>query len=148
MRRRAPRAAIGATALACVVLAAAVAPPAPTDAAWTDLERGTGAFSAGAVTPVTQMTCAAGLLQPVEFTWTAPVGGLTRSGYRWTVTGGINGSGVLTAAATTVSLSSGLLGIGSGTFSLYAVGPGGWESTAKTGTLSFTTGLLSSCNVA
>jgi hypothetical protein len=72
---------------------------------------------------------------------------LARTGYRWTVTGGLAGSGTLLAGATSVTLSSGLLGIGSGTFSLYAVGPGGWESTVKAGTLGFTTGLLSSCSV-
>ncbi|MDR6905953.1 hypothetical protein J2X63_001639 [Agromyces sp. 3263] len=123
---------------------------AQTDAAWSDTEVGTGSFAAGSVTPVTTMTCTAGLLQPVTYNWTAPAGGLTRTGYRWTVTGALSGSGTLAPAATSVTLSTGLLGLGSGTFSLYAVGPGGWESTAKTGTLSFATvvlDVLSSCSV-
>lgn len=96
------------------------------------------------------MSCSAGLLQPVTFTWTAPPGGLGRTGYRWTVAGGLSGSGTLPANATSVVLSTGLLGIGSGTFALYAVGPGGWESSAKTGSLSFLTVVLdvvSSCSV-
>ncbi|UOQ87598.1 hypothetical protein MUN74_09715 [Agromyces endophyticus] len=121
-----------------------------TEAAWNDGEAANGAFASGSVTAVTQMTCTAGLLQPVTFNWTAPTGGLARTGYRWTVTGGLTGSGTLAAGATSVQLTNGLLGIGSGTFSLYAVGPGGWQSAAKTGSLSFTTvvlDVLSSCSV-
>ncbi|WP_146145340.1 hypothetical protein [Microbacterium timonense] len=125
-------------------------PPAATEAAWADAENAGGAFTAGTVTPVTQMSCTSGLLQPVTFTWTAPSGGLTRTGYRWTVTGGLTGNGTLAADATSVSLTRGLLGLGSGTFSLYAVGPGGWESVVKTGSLGFVTVVLdvvSSCSV-
>ncbi len=124
---------------------------AQTDAAWSDTEVGTSSqLSAGTVAPVTQMTCTAGLLQPVTYSWTAPAGGLARTGYRWTVTGALSGSGTLAPTATSVTLSTGLLGLGSGTFSLYAVGPGGWQSTAKTGTLTFATvvlDVLSSCSV-
>lgn len=149
MRRRRARAALSAMALVSLVLAGTAA-SAPTAAAWTDTERSTGSFGAGAVAPVVTMSCSAGLLQPVTFTWTAPTGGLGRTGYRWTVTGGLSGSGTLPANATSVVLSTGLLGIGSGTFSLYAVGPGGWESSAKTGSLTFLTVVLdvvSSCSV-
>lgn len=141
-----------------ILLAASVAAAAvgsggmfvTTEAAWVDPERATGTFTAGTVSPVTSMSCTSGLLQPVTFTWTAPVGGVTRTGYRWTVTGGITGSGTLAANATSVVLTTGVLGLGSGTFSLYAVGPGGWESTAKTGTLGFVTvvvNVVSSCSV-
>ncbi|HEU5224136.1 MAG TPA: hypothetical protein VFU07_10745 [Candidatus Lumbricidophila sp.] len=126
------------------------------EAAWLDAETATGSYTAGTVSPVTSMTCTAGLLQPVTFNWTAPVGGLTRTGYRWTVTGGLNGSGTLAANATSLQLSTGLLGLGSGTFSLFAVydtdgaGPVHWESLVKTGSLTFATVVLdvvSSCSV-
>jgi len=130
------------------ILGVAALQPTPTEAAWVGAEVGTSSsLQAGTVAPVTQMTCTAGLTQPVVFTWTAPAGGLARTGYKWTVSGVLVGNGTLTEGATSVSLSSGLLGIGSGTFSLYAVGPGGWESAVKTGSLSFTTGLLSTCSV-
>ncbi|WP_127473979.1 hypothetical protein [Microbacterium sulfonylureivorans] len=135
-------------ALLAVVLAGAFATPAMTDAAWTDTEVSTSsALTAGTVTPVTAMTCTAGALAPVTFTWTAPVNGLPRTGYRYTVTGGLTTSGTLAAGATSMQFTTALLGIGSGTFSLYAVGPGGWESVVKTGTLSFLTAILSSCSV-
>ena len=84
-------------------------------------------------------------------TWNAPTAGLPVAGYRWTLTGGLTGNGTLGASATSVTLfSSGLLVLGSGTFSLYAVGPGGWESTRVTGTvtvLSLLLGVTSSCSV-
>ena len=146
-RRR--RAGVATLVLAGVLCAGALA-PVETEAAWVDAEVGTSSsLAAGSVSPVVTMNCAPGLgiLAPVTFTWSAPVGGLTRASYRWTVTGGLTGADVLTANATSLSLSSGLLGIGTGTFSLYAVGPGGWESAPKTGTVSFLTGLLSSCSV-
>lgn len=141
---------VGAAVMLAGVLCAASLAPARTEAAWTDREIASEAtLRAGTVMPVTNMTCATGLLilAPVTFSWSAPVGGLARTSYRWTVTGSLNGSGVLAANATSVSLSSGLLGLGTGTFSLFAVGPGGWESPPKTGTLTFLTGLLSSCSV-
>jgi hypothetical protein len=86
-------------------------------------------------------------VSPVTFNWTAPTGGLPRTGYRYTVTGGLSTSGTLPATATSVQFATGLLGLGTGTFSLYAVGPGAWESPVKTGTLSFLTAILSSCSV-
>lgn len=146
---RARRVGAAALMLAGVLCAGALA-PARTEAAWTDREAASDAtLQAGTVAPVTGMTCATGLLilAPVTFSWSAPTGGLARTSYRWTVTGSLNGSGVLAATATSVSLTTGLLGLGTGTFSLYAVGPGGWESAPKTGTLTFVTGLLSSCSV-
>jgi len=138
---------VAAAALATMALAGLAAPASPTTAAWTDTERATSAtLTAGRVTAVSTMSCTTPLGGP-RFSWTAPTGGLTRTGYRWTVTGGLSGSGTLGANATNVQVSSGLLGIGTGTFSLYAVGPGGWESVAKTGTVSFVTAILFSCSV-
>lgn len=148
MRRGRLRIVVAAAAVAASV--ALIGTAQPTEAAWNDGERATGTFASGSVAAVTQMTCTAGLLQPVTFNWTAPAGGLTRTGYRWTVTGGLAGSGTLAAGATSLQLTNGLLGIGSGTFSLFAVGPGGWESAAKTGSLSFTTVVVnvnSTCSV-
>lgn len=145
------RALVMAGVLAAIVLAGAFSMPGATVAAWADQEVATTSpLTAGTVTPVTQMTCTAGLLQPVTFNWTAPAGGLPRTGYRWTVTGAISGSGSLVAGATSVTLTTGLLGVGSGTFSLYSVGPGGWESSAKTGSLTFISVVLdvnSTCSV-
>ena len=146
--KRGPRGLIAAAALACIALAGVIAAPTATDAAWTDREVSTSStLTAGRVTAVTAMTCAAGALAPVTFNWTAPTGGLARTGYRYTVTGGLSTSGTLGPAVTTVQFNTGLLGIGSGTFSLYAVGPGGWESVVKTGSMSFLTAILSSCSV-
>ncbi|MGA7148938.1 MAG: hypothetical protein WBX17_10670, partial [Microbacterium sp.] len=86
-------------------------------------------------------------LGPIDFAWTTPVGGLTRSGYRWTVTGTATGSGTLGTNATSLTLSPSLLLIGSGVFSLYAVGPGGWETLTGRANVTFLTGLLGSCSV-
>lgn len=131
--------------VACALVLSALVPPSPTSAAWADTERSTGSLTAGTVSRVVTMTCAV-TTNRVTFSWTAPTGGLTRASYRWTLTGGLTGSGTLGATATTVNINGSLL-IGTGTFSLYAVGPGGWESVAKTGTATFVTGLLPSCSV-
>ena len=132
-------------ALACVTLAGFNGGPAQTDAAWTDAENARGSFTAGSVTPVSNLTCSGGI-GSISISWTAPAaGGLTRSGYRWAVVGGINGTGTLAVNATSMSLNGGILGIGSGVYSLYAVGPGGWESLAATANVGFLTGLVSSC---
>lgn len=139
---------VAAAALATMALAGLVAPASPTTAAWTDTERGTSAtLTAGIVSAPNQFRCTTGLAQPITFTWNNTAATLTRASYRWAVTGGISGSGVLVASATTVQVSSGLLGIGSGTFSLYAVGPGGWESTPRTASIGFVTGLIPTCVV-
>lgn len=144
-RRRRLSAAV--VALAGVLCLASLA-PASTEAAWTDTEVGSsGTVTAGTVTPVTAMTCSAGLASPITFSWTAPTGGLTPTGYRWVVSGSWSLSGTLPANATSQSFANGLLAIGSGTFSLYAVGPGGWESPVKTGSMSILTALLTGCSV-
>lgn len=122
--------------------------PEPTAASWTDTEQASGSLTSGTVQPVTGLRCTgSGIAQPVSLTWSAPTAGLTVTGYSWTVTGGLNSSGTLAATATTLSLSSGLLGVGTGTFSLRAQGPGGWQSVPRTATIGFTTGLISSCSV-
>jgi hypothetical protein len=146
------RLAVAALALAAASVAVMPAPHV-TDASWADAEHASGALAAGTVAPVTQMSCTAGVLQPVRFTWTppsSPSGSLPRTGYRWTVSGGLTGAGTLPAGATTLQLATALLGLGSGTFSLYATGPGGWESKVMTGSLSFARVVLdvvSTCSV-
>ncbi|MGW5559413.1 hypothetical protein ACWER9_19595 [Micromonospora sp. NPDC003944] len=158
-RRRAPAPAVAAqtcrarrrwlASAAALLLAGAVvlAPPQSTLAAWTDTEYGTGSLQAGTVSPPTNLQCTAGLSTPPTFTWTLPVGGLTRSGFTWSLSGGFTGGGTLGASATSVTVPGGLLGIGTGTFRLVANGPGGWTSTAVTGTVGMVTALLYSCSV-
>ena len=147
-RCRGLRVGVVALAVASATLWLAAAPPFATTAAWTDSERSTtSTLTAGRVQPANQFACTAGIGAPINFTWTVPSGGLTRTGWRWAVTGGITGSGTLAANATSLQITSGLLGIGTGTLSLYAVGPGGWESVPRTATIGFTTGLISSCTV-
>lgn len=147
-RRRFGLAAVALAGILCL----AVASPSSTEAAWTDTEVGSStALRAGSVAPVTIMSCQTGALgtSPVTFTWTPPAAGagqLAPTGYRYTVTGGFTTSGTLGSTATTISFSTGLLGLGSGTFSLYAT-VGNWDSPAKTGSLAFLTGLLASCSV-
>lgn len=127
-------------ALAIAIAAALMAADHPqlTSATWTDAEYATGTIAAGTVSPPTNFACGpAGLLQPVTYHWTAPSGGVTLTGYRWTASGpGGSPAGTLAASATSVTISQGLLGLGSGTFTLYAQGPGNWEATPVTGSYS------------
>lgn len=124
-----------------------LAPPQSTLAAWTDTEYATGSLQAGTVSPPTNLQCTAGLATPPTFTWTLPVGGLTRTGFTWSLSGAFTGGGTLGASATSVTVPGGLLGLGTGTFRLVANGPGGWTSTAVTGTVGMLTALLYSCSV-
>lgn len=146
------RAQRGAAALALVgLLCAAVSVPSSTEAAWVDQEISRGSVAAGIVQPAAGLNCSGGLLQPVTFRWTAPSGGLPRTAYRWAVTGDLTGSGTLDATATSITLVNiSLLRLGSGTFSLWAVGPGGWESVPVTGSLFALSllgiGLVASCS--
>lgn len=140
--------------LAAVILALAPLPrPQFTRAVWVDSEFGSGSVTAGTVSPPLNLSCGStGLLLPVTYHWNLPSGGVTRTGYRWTATGpGGSPSGTLVAGATTLTLSQGLLGIGSGTFTLWSQGPGNWESTPVSGSYSVigVLGLtaLSSCSV-
>ncbi|WP_189045360.1 hypothetical protein [Micromonospora sonchi] len=124
-----------------------LAPPQSTQASWTDTEYGLGSLQSGTVNPPTNLQCSAGLLNPPTFTWNLPVGGLARSGFTWRLSGPFSGGGTLGPNATTVTVSGGLLSIGSGTFHLYANGPGGWTSTEVTGTVGIVTGLIYFCSV-
>ena len=135
------------TLVAVVIGAVALGTATPSGASWTQTHYHNVTVTTPTVTPVTVMSCTAGALSPVTFNWTAPVGGLTRTGYSYTVTGTITDSGTLAAGATSKQFTSGLLGIGSGTFSLVATTASGWTSVPKTGTLSFLTAILSSCSV-
>lgn len=143
-RRRGSVVLVAAGLIACFALPSAAV---STDAAWVDIERATSsALTAGTVSPVTQLTCTPGV-GSARFSWTSPTGGLTRASYRWTVAGAVTGSGTLASTATSVTLSSGLLGLGTGTFSIYAVGPSGWESAPVQGTVTVVLGLLWGCSV-
>ncbi len=135
------------SAVALLLTVAVLAPPQSTHASWTDTEYGTGSFQAGTVNPPTNLQCTAGLLDPPTFTWDLPVGGLTRGGFTWYLSDGFSGGGTLDPNATEVTVPGGLLAIGSGTFHLYANGPGGWTSTEVTGTVGILTGLLYFCSV-
>ncbi|GIJ27310.1 hypothetical protein Vqi01_24720 [Micromonospora qiuiae] len=55
------------------------------------------------VNPPTNLQCTAGLLDPPTFTWDLPVGGLTRSGFTWHLSGPFFGGGTLGPNATTVT---------------------------------------------
>jgi predicted ribosomally synthesized peptide with SipW-like signal peptide len=149
------RARRGAAVLALAgVLCAASLAPSSTEAAWTDTEVARGSLTAGEVMSATGLGCSGGLLQQATFRWTAPTGGLTRTGYRWTITVGgvIMGSGTLGPTATQVSPTvRSVATLGQGTFSLYSVGPGGWESRIPTtGTVFIVSvlivGVLASCS--
>lgn len=132
--------------IACLIAVPSLA--GETEAAWTDGEVARGAnLTAGTVNPPTALTCAPAL-GSATLAWTAPTaGGLARSGYRWTVTGGSTGSGTLGATATSLQLTGGLLTLGTGTFSLYAVDAGGWESAPARATVTVVLGLLWGCTV-
>ncbi|KQZ85883.1 hypothetical protein ASD56_06265 [Microbacterium sp. Root166] len=142
------RAAVFVVALVCVTLTGFTGGPVHTDAAWTDSEFTTSdTMTAGKVTAVSNLNCSEGLLGAIDFTWTAPAsGGLARSGYRWALVGAVDKAGTLGASAISMSLPRSLLDLGSGIYSLYAVGPGGWESAAATASVTFLTGLVSNCS--
>ena len=114
----------------------ALAQTQQTLASWTDSEHTTGSFAAGSLSPPTSLHCTAGLLTNVKFTWGAPAGGLTPSGYTWTVTGDFSDNGSTTTTSATLH-SNHLLTIGTATFSLVAT-VGGWTSTPVTGTVHVT----------
>lgn len=143
------RAAAGLALVGLAVLALTpVARPELTRAGWTDSEYGTGTLTAGTVSPASNLSCSAGFLQPVVYNWSTPSGGVTRTGYRWTAIGsGGSLSGTLPAGATTITLRRGDLGTGSGTFTLWAAGPGTWESTPVSGSYNVNIFGYSSCSV-
>ncbi|MCZ7418632.1 hypothetical protein O7605_03755 [Verrucosispora sp. WMMA2121] len=135
------------TALMLAFSVGVLAPPQSTLAAWTDTEYGSGSLQAGTVNPPTNLQCTAGLLTPPTFSWNLPAGGLTRSGFTWSLSGGFSGGGNLGPTAASVTVPGGLLAIGSGTFQLVANGPAGWTSVQVTGSLGMLTALLYFCSV-
>ncbi|MEU5551957.1 hypothetical protein ABZ738_19495 [Micromonospora sp. NPDC047793] len=137
----------GTAALVLAFTVGVLAPPRSTMAAWTGTEYGQGTLQAGTVSPPTNLQCSAGTLTPPTFTWTLPVGGLTRSGFTWSLSGSFTGGGTLGPTATSVTVPGGLLSIGTGTFRLVANGPGGWTSTQVTGSLGMLTAVLYTCSV-
>lgn len=146
MRRRG----VVAAAVVAVLGLVAITGLQATDAAWTDRVMTRGTVTAATISQPLDLRCSAGLLQPAVFSWTPPSTGPAPIGYRWSVTGGLSGGATLPASARSVSLNAGLLGLGSGTFSLVTVGPGGWESQPVTGRVSITrvvVDVLTSCSL-
>lgn len=125
--------AAGIVATTALVIAGAVAAPV-SSADWSDGERAAGEFAAGVVTPPTHLVCASGLEDDaLRFTWTRPSGGLSRTEYRWTLG---SKSGTVDGTANAVNVPASTLGvILNGTFSMQAVGPGGWRSEPVTATV-------------
>ena len=118
-----------------------VAPPEPTTAAWTLPQQMKGTFEAGTVMPPTSFRCVKdGLISEVTFKWTAPVGGLERTAYEWTLTPPGSSQPIKQAprgpAETDLTVPAGLLVLGESQVSLVAKGPGGWTSTSVTGKFS------------
>ena len=124
-------------------------------ATWVEIETVRQTLTAGMVAIPANFHCTDGLLSPVTFSWSAPVGGVRITGYRWnltTIDGHPVSSGTLSAATTSQSVSPGGL-VGSGStynFSLVALGPSPWESMVVSGTARFTSvafvGLSSACS--
>ncbi|MER6589816.1 hypothetical protein [Micromonospora chalcea] len=125
----------------------ALAPAQSTLAAWNDTEHGSTALAAGMVDPPTDLACTAGQLTPPTFTWNLPAGGLARSGFTWSLSDGFSGGGTLGPNDTSIVVPGALLAVGTGTFTLYANGPGGWTSTPVTGSLGMLTDELYFCSV-
>lgn len=154
MRPR-PHRARGRSAAAALVLAGCIAAglsaPIATDAAWVDAEvAASGTLSAVTVASPGAVRCVqSGLLVAAIVGWDAAPTGGNITGYRWTLVGAANRSGTLPATATSVTLTPSLVELGSSVFTLYAVGPGGWEraatNTATIGFVSVALGLTSSC---
>ena len=118
-----------------------VAPPEPTTAAWTLPQQMKGTFEAGTVMPPTSLTCTAGGLQDVRFSWALPAAGLPITGYKWTLTptslAGPSDAGIINnPGQTSVPVSFDILAIGSAEFSIVAKGPGNWESAPVKGRVS------------
>ncbi|MGC5054433.1 hypothetical protein ACLQ2S_23605 [Micromonospora sp. DT48] len=137
----------GVLALSLWIHAMALAPARSTLAAWTDTEFGSAALAAGTVDPPTDLACMAGQLTPPAFTWDLPAGGVARSGFTWFLSDGFSGGGTLGSNDTSIVVPGVLLAVDTGTFTLYANGPGGWTSTPVTGSLGMLTDELYFCSV-
>lgn len=136
--------ALAALGVALVVFASGRA--IDVDASWIDREHARSTFTAATMQPPSNLRCTqSGLLQPVILAWNPPSTGPAVTGYRYTV--GANAPVTLTASQTTATIANGLLNFGSYTFSLRAVGPGGWESAPVTATVSQLTSAITGCSV-
>jgi hypothetical protein len=129
--------------------------PQAAGASWTDSGYAKATYGALVVNPPTLLHCSSGLLKPVKFTWTPPLVptvlnlGVAITGYRWRLLSGASvvATGALGSTATSVSLSVGLVTLGTYDFSLVATGPGAWESEPPLmGTASFLTSVLTDCS--
>jgi len=122
--------------------------PAFTESGWVRTERADGEFRAGSVEQVTNMTCRDGLYNgaAVRFAWDPPVGGVAHKAYRWVVEGtlfeqpGQERTGFLPASAREIVFfvrdfgsTEAAIWDRTGSFSLYTLGPGDWESAAPRG---------------
>lgn len=90
------------------------------------------------------------ILGQAKFSWTAPAaGGMTRTGYNWTLTGAHSDSGTLLASATTVTVGVSLVTLGTSTFTLRARGSAasGWLSTPVTGRVRALSSTFVDCSV-
>ncbi|QLD11639.1 hypothetical protein HW566_07560 [Microbacterium oleivorans] len=150
-RRRRITGAAATLAAAGAIALALTAPPVVTDAAWSDSEFGSSSVSALTVASPGAVRCVqSGLLVPAVLGWNAAPAGGNVTGYRWTLVGASNRSGTLAATATSVTLNANAVELGTSTFTLYAVGPGGWEraatNTAAVGFISIALGVTSSCS--
>lgn len=125
--RRRTRAVLAAVALLSLVAVAVVT--TSTRAAWTDREHAGATLTAGTVAAPTGLRCTGSALSGrLTMNWTAPSGGVRRTGYQWTMTGVVSRSGTLGTGATTLVQNVPLLTLGTGTFTLRATGPGNWTS--------------------
>ena len=141
------RVAVVLTAVLLLVVTLHGSAPRQTLASWADSEKGTGSFTAGAVGAPTGLHCTGNN----SFAWTAPVGSAPVTGYYWTLTpnGLFTPSGSGTIAGTSITVSIGLLSIGSSTFEVQTVGTGSWVSNPAlnpTGTIN-SISIFVSCSV-
>jgi hypothetical protein len=154
MRTRHLLGAVVGVGLLVAALGLSVTPPAVTEASWARVSQGTGSFTAGVTPPPGTFSCSGGgtfvlgnTSPPVVYTWAAagtPANALPITDYYWTLTSGATlvSSGTTTLTARTVSIASDSVAAGTYTFSVVARGPGGWNSTAKTGTYTKTDAIL------
>ena len=140
----------GAGAVCLVVGAPQLA--RPTLASWKNSEFAKMTLTAKTVNPPTALACTTTglILGKAKFSWTEPAaGGMTRTGYTWTLGGASTDSGTLMPDATTVTVGVSLLTLGTSTFTLRAKGStaSGWTSTAVTGRVRALTAAAVDCLV-
>jgi hypothetical protein len=138
------------TGLLVCAAAMAASPPQPTTAAWASPEYASGSFEAGKVLAPTWVGCVKNGVGTFIFTWTNPAGGVPRTGYQYTLSTGtqvISGPTTLSAAATSLAVSAGLLSLGETTVTLTARGPGEWTSEPITGSITSILLIGTTCSV-